>query len=107
MKFIVLDRVDALQEKHEHILDGLVIDILGVLSRSVHLFVSLVGGPLTFHLSPDMEVRRKAVNIALKMVSSRNVEDVVAFFKKQLVRTVESEQEKVCIHRYCCVHKGF
>lgn len=33
VKLIVLDRVDALQQKHAHILDGLVLDILEVLSR--------------------------------------------------------------------------
>ena len=33
VKFIVLDRVDVLQSKHEHVLDSLVLDILGVLSR--------------------------------------------------------------------------
>ena len=35
MKLIVLDRVDVLQTKHEHVLDNLVLDILAVLSRSV------------------------------------------------------------------------
>jgi len=33
VKLIVLDRVDVLQGKHEHVLDSLVLDILGVLSR--------------------------------------------------------------------------
>lgn len=35
VKLIVLDRVDTLQQKHEHVLDGLTLDILGVLSRLV------------------------------------------------------------------------
>jgi len=42
-----------------------------------------------------MEVRRKAINIVLSMTSSRNVEDVVLFLKKQLQKTQEQDSEKV------------
>jgi coatomer subunit beta len=48
---------------------------------------------LTF-TSTDIEVRRKAMNIVLNMTSSRNVEEVVLFFKKQLQRTQESDADK-------------
>ena len=46
--------------------------------------------------SPDIEVRRKAVNIVLAMVNGRNVEDIVKFFEKQLQRTMTEDYEKVC-----------
>lgn len=45
--------------------------------------------------SPDMEVKRRAIGIALEMVSSRNVEDVVLFLKKQLQGTMDQEFDKV------------
>ena len=77
MKLIVLDRLEALRQKHEHVIDSLVMDILRVLS------------------SPDLEVRRKAINISLAMVTSRNVEEVVLHLKKQLQRTMSEEYEKV------------
>lgn len=35
VKLIVLDRLEALRAKHGHALDGLIMDILQVLSRSV------------------------------------------------------------------------
>jgi vesicle coat complex subunit len=35
VKLIVLDRLDTLRSKHGHILDGLIMDVLQVLSRSV------------------------------------------------------------------------
>lgn len=76
VKLIVLDRFDALRSKHEHVLDGMVMDILKVLN------------------SPDMEVKRKAVGIALQMVTSRNVEDVVLFLKKQLQSTLDQDFDK-------------
>lgn len=43
-----------------------------------------------------MEVRRKAMGIVLSMTSSRNVEEVVLFLKKQLLKTQEADFEKVC-----------
>lgn len=46
--------------------------------------------------SPDMEVKRKALAIALDLVSSRNVEEVVLFLKKELVKTLDAQFEKVC-----------
>ena len=76
-KLIVLDRLDALRSRHGHVLDSLIMDILQVLS------------------STDLEVRRKAISVVLSLVSSRNVEEVVLFFKKQLQRTQEQEFEKV------------
>lgn len=35
--------------------------------------------------------------IALPLVSSRNVEEVVTFLKTQLVKTREEQQDKVCL----------
>lgn len=81
IKLIVLDRLEKLREKHERVLDDLVMEILRVLS------------------SPDMEVRRKALHIALEMVSSRNVEDVVSFLKKELGKTLEQDYEKNAEYR--------
>ena len=66
-----------MRAKHEHVIDSLVMDLLQVLS------------------APDMEVRRKCLNIALAMVTSRNVEDVVGMLKKQLVKTVDGDYDKV------------
>jgi coatomer subunit beta len=49
--------------------------------------------------SPDMEVRKKCLHIALNMVTSRNVEDVVLFLKKQLTHTLDADYEKVNLSR--------
>ncbi|CDO73176.1 hypothetical protein BN946_scf185007.g231 [Trametes cinnabarina] len=81
VKLIVLDRLDALRSKHGHVLDPLIMDILQVLS------------------SADIEVRRKAIGIVLSLVSSRNVEEVVLFLKKQLQKTQDQEFEKAPEYR--------
>lgn len=35
VKLIVLDRLEALRSKHEHILDGLIMDVLQILGKYV------------------------------------------------------------------------
>jgi hypothetical protein len=77
VKLIVLDRVDQLRQRNEGVLDDLTMEILRVLS------------------STDIDVRRKALAIALQMVSSKNVDEVVMLLKKELSKTVDQEYEKV------------
>ncbi|KAL7628469.1 coatomer subunit beta [Parahypoxylon ruwenzoriense] len=86
VKLIVLDRVDQLRQKNEGILDDLVMEILRVLS------------------SPDIDVRRKALGIALEMVSSKNVEEVILLLKKELSKTVDQEYEKNAEYRQLLIH---
>ncbi|KAL4905972.1 hypothetical protein BDW74DRAFT_152368 [Aspergillus multicolor] len=76
VKLIVLDRVDQLRIRNEGVLDDLTMEILRVLS------------------SPDIDVRRKALGIALEMVSSKNVEEIVMLLKKELSKTVDEQYEK-------------
>uniref|UniRef100_A0A8P0PQK5 Coatomer subunit beta n=2 Tax=Canis lupus familiaris TaxID=9615 RepID=A0A8P0PQK5_CANLF len=63
VKLIVLDRLIELKEHpaHERVLQDLVMDILRVLS------------------TPDLEVRKKTLQLALDLVSSRNVEELMEF----------------------------
>jgi len=94
VKLIVLDRFDNLQSKHEHILDAMVMDILKVLTRYAAP-IDINRTTADRSCSPDMEVKRKAIGVALEMVTSRNVEDVVLFLKKQLQSTMDQEFDKV------------
>jgi coatomer subunit beta len=57
VKLIVLDKIIQLKEvpSHEKVLQELVMDILRVLS------------------SPDIEVRRKTINLCLELVTSRTI----------------------------------
>ena len=86
VKLIVLDRVDELRQKNEGILDDLIMEILRVLS------------------SPDIDVRKKSLEIALEMVSSKNVEEVVLLLKKELSKTVDQEYEKNTEYRQLLIH---
>ncbi|KAJ1876757.1 coatomer subunit beta, partial [Coemansia sp. RSA 486] len=72
IKIIVLERLDQMRTRHEGILDDLVMDLLRVL------------------VTPDLDVRRKALGIVMKLTSRRNVNDVVSMLKKELNKTVEN-----------------
>ncbi|CAN6671048.1 coatomer subunit beta [Trichomonascus vanleenenianus] len=76
VKLIVLDRVDQLRIKNPGVLNDLTMDVLYILS------------------SPDLDVRKKALGIALHMVGSKNVEDVVKLFKNELAKTVHQDYDK-------------
>lgn len=76
VKLIVFDRVEQLHLQNPNMLNDLTMDILAALS------------------SPDLDVRKKVLKIALGMVSSRNVDDVVKYLKKELTKTVHHNYEK-------------
>ena len=71
VKLIVLDRLVAMKDvpSHEKVLQESVMDVLRVLS------------------SPDLEVRRKTLNIAMELVTSRNIEEMVLILKKEISKT--------------------
>lgn len=86
VKLIVLERVNTLRKANEGILDDLTMEILRVLS------------------SPDLDVRRKALELAMDMVSSKNVEEVVMLLKKELAKTVDEQYEKNNEYRSLLIH---
>ena len=57
-----------------------------------------------FNNSPDIEVRRKALCIALDLITSRNVQEVVVFLKKELSKTLDQDYEKVEVFRTSANH---
>ena len=81
VKLIVLERVDQLRRRHEGVLDDLTMEILRVLS------------------SPDLDVRRKALSVAMDMVSSKNVQEVIMLLKKELSKTMDEQYEKNAEYR--------
>ncbi|KAL9873721.1 coatomer subunit beta isoform 1-T1 [Glossina fuscipes fuscipes] len=71
VKLIVLDRLIAMKENEniEKVMQDLVMDILRVLA------------------APDIEVRRKTLNLAMDLVSSRNISEMVLVLKKEVSKT--------------------
>jgi coatomer subunit beta len=87
VKLIVLDRLIALKENDhmERVMQDLVMDILRILS------------------STDIEVRRKTLSIAMDLVSSRNIEEMVLILKKEVSKTHNIEHEDTGKYRQLLV----
>ncbi|KAI7220752.1 Coatomer, beta subunit [Hortaea werneckii] len=86
VKLIVLEKVNQLRQANPGVLDDLTMEILRVLS------------------SPDLDVRRKSLELAMEMVSSKNVEEVVMLLKKELAKTVDEQYEKNNEYRSLLIH---
>ena len=76
VKLFVLDKLIQLKEvaSHEKVLQELVMDILRVLS------------------SPDIEVRRKTLNLCLDLVTLRTMSEMVGVLKKELSKSNNSNE---------------
>ncbi|PAA48185.1 hypothetical protein BOX15_Mlig004513g2 [Macrostomum lignano] len=86
VKLIVLDRLVGLRETHERILQDLVMDVLRILSAT------------------DLEVRKKAMDLALELVTGRTIEEVVGVLKKEVLKTSAAiEQEETGRYRQLLV----
>lgn len=86
VKIITLERINDLNKKHPGILQSLSLDILGVLSTQ------------------DIDVRRKALDVTLQLVTNRNVEDVVKLLKKELLRTSTTSEDKGSEYRQLLIN---
>ncbi|XP_078430525.1 coatomer subunit beta-1-like [Wolffia australiana] len=76
VKLIVLDRLNELRSAHRDIMMDLIMDVLRALS------------------SPNLDIRRKTLDIALELITPRNVDEVVMTLKKEVVKTQSGELEK-------------
>jgi len=76
VKLIILDRLDEVKRKHPSVLQALVMDMLQALS------------------SPNMDIRRKCLDVALSLVTKKNIDEVVQILKKEVLKTQGKEMEK-------------
>jgi len=81
VKMIVLDRLTSIKQRHSKILQELLMDILRALS------------------CPNMDIRRKTLDLALDLVSPTNIEEVVMVLKREIQKTQSKELEKAGEYR--------
>ncbi|GAA0184957.1 hypothetical protein Leryth_022394 [Lithospermum erythrorhizon] len=81
VKLIVLDRLNELKSSHREIVVDMIMDILRALS------------------SPNLDIRRKTLDIVLDLITPRNVNEVVLTLKKEVVKTQSGELEKNAEYR--------
>ncbi|KAJ1409987.1 Coatomer beta subunit, C-terminal [Sesbania bispinosa] len=76
VKLIVLDRLNELKSSNRDIMVDMVMDVLRALS------------------TPNLDIRRKTIDIALELITPRNIDEVVMMLKKEVVKTQSGEHEK-------------
>lgn len=77
VKLIVLERLEDLKKKHSKILQELLMDILRALS------------------SPNPDICRKVLAVAMEVVTSRNVNDVVNTLKREVQKTTSESDNSM------------
>lgn len=85
VKLIILDRLTELKAAHREIMVDMVMDVLRSLS------------------SPNLDIRRKTLDIALDLITPRNIDEVVMTLKKEVVKTQSMELEKCGEYRQMLV----
>lgn len=75
VKLIVLDRLAELKKFHSKVLQEILMDILRALS------------------SPNIDICKKTLALAIDLVGPRNIEEVVQVLKREVVRAQESDLE--------------
>jgi len=85
VKLIILDRLEELKAKHPDIMQELLMDMLRVLA------------------TPDMDIRRKTLGIALDLTTAHNIEEVVAVLKKDVIKSQSRDVDKGDEYRHILV----
>ncbi|KAJ9504570.1 hypothetical protein QJQ45_030541 [Haematococcus lacustris] len=76
VKLIVLDRLMELKNKHREVMQEVLMDILRALT------------------SPNMDICKKTLDIAMDIITSRNIDEVVMVLKKEIMKTQNKDFEK-------------
>ncbi|CAD7972060.1 unnamed protein product [Amoebophrya sp. A120] len=83
VKLVVLGKLKEVRKFHGEVVQNFVMDTFRALS------------------SPSLDVRKKVMDLCLPLVSSKNVKEVVALFKKELIKTCGTDQsDKEYRHEY-------
>lgn len=93
VKLIVLDRLSDLKKYHFKVLQEIMMDIMRALA------------------TPSLDICKKVLEIAMDLVSMRNIEEVVTQLKREVVKTQDTSMEKASEYRHlliqaihsCCV----
>ena len=81
VKLIVLDRLAELKERHPDVMAELLMDILRALN------------------APNLDVRRKVLDVAMDLVTGRSVDEVVGVLKKEAMKTQNKDVERGAEYR--------
>ncbi|EKX49625.1 coatomer subunit beta 1 [Guillardia theta CCMP2712] len=81
VKLIVLDKLKDLQQKHPEVLKTLIMDIIRGLA------------------SPNIDIRKKVLDLVMELVSPSSIDEVIAVLKKEIAKTQHTDTEKAPEYR--------
>jgi coatomer subunit beta len=81
VKLIVLDKLIELKDNHSNVMQDMLMDIVRVLS------------------SPNLDIKRKILDITMDLITPRNIDEVVQVLKKEVMKTANAETEKAPEYR--------
>jgi len=81
VKLIVLERIAELLKHHAKVLQEVLMDLMRALS------------------SPNIDICKKTLEVAMDLVGPRNIEEVVQVLKREIVRTRSTDLEKGAAYR--------
>ncbi|GAU28569.1 hypothetical protein TSUD_269090 [Trifolium subterraneum] len=79
VKLVVLDRLNELKKNNREIMVDMVMDVLRALS------------------TPNHDIRRKTIDIALELITPKNIDQVVMKLKKEVVKTRSGEYRQMLV----------
>lgn len=85
VRLIVLDRLQELKDRHADVMQELLMDILRALT------------------APNLDIRKKTLDIAMDLVTGRNVDEVISVLKKEAQKTQSREVERGAEYRQLLV----
>lgn len=85
VKLIVLDRLVEIKKNHSKVLQDLLMEILRALA------------------SPTIDIRKKTLDLAMDLVTPRNIDDVVQLLKKEINKTQTGDFDKAGAYRQMLV----
>mmetsp|Transcript_22208 Transcript_22208/g.71580 ORF Transcript_22208/g.71580 Transcript_22208/m.71580 type:complete len:845 (-) Transcript_22208:729-3263(-) len=81
VKLIVLERLSEVKSRHPRVLAELLMDMLRVLS------------------SPNIDICRRTLEVAMGLVSSRNIEEIAQVLRREIMRTRQLDMEQSLEYR--------
>jgi coatomer subunit beta len=86
VKLIVLDRLAELKKFHAKVVQEILMDILRALS------------------SPNIDICKKTISVAIDLVGPRNIEEVMQLLKREVIRAQESDMEHGDEYKTLLIH---
>lgn len=86
VKLIVLERLAEMKKRQSRVLTEVLMDMLRALA------------------SPNVDICKRTLEIAMDLVSPRNIEEVVHVLKREVIRTRDSDLEKGSEYRGMLIH---